>query len=131
MAPYRQGDKSYGGTPGLLFRTRLEYALGQRSLSGDRKMLVSMHSQIRSINPQEDSQDPAAEPIGNLLSLNDTDLKTLIIVDKYKDDIPVTDEQRNSATLALETVLYRLDEIIYRAKIIENIRPSEGPSLPL
>lgn len=131
MAPYRQSDKSYGGTPGLLFRERLEYGLGQRSLSSDRKMLISLHSHVRSMNPTEETEDPESVPLQKLLDLNHQDLITLVYVDKYLDDVPVDPAERQKASLDLETVLFRLDEIIYRAKIIENIRPSEGPSLPL
>lgn len=130
---YGQGDKSFGGTPGLLFRQRLEYGIGQRSLKAKRDLLWAMHSEERSMFPQED-----AVPVGcihtlpELLTINDNELKALVKrVVHYGEGMAVDPDVEEAITLLLDGCIARIDEIMSRGKLIENVRPAQGTPLPL
>jgi hypothetical protein len=70
--------------------------------------------------------------LGELRDLNNAELKALVILNRYDGgDTPLDDNKRDEYTLALEGVEIRLKEIIKRGKLIDTVKPGQGPPLPL
>jgi hypothetical protein len=82
-------------------------------------------------NPQEKDPSDKDVPLPDLIKLNDEDLKKLVFVNKYDTDVPVDDVELNRCTLALEGIEIRMKEIIKRGKLIDNVKPGQGPAIPL
>jgi hypothetical protein len=132
MAAYTSADKSYGGTPGLLFRLRLELGIGTRSPKSRRTLLHSIHSEQRAMFPIE-PELPAGckKTLPELLELNQGVLDELIEkVVSYGDDVPVPPDQEIELTRLMDLCERRIDEIMFRGKLIEKVRQDQGPQLP-
>jgi hypothetical protein len=126
-------DKSEKGTPGLLFRQRLEYGVGLRSLAGKWDLLWSMHSHQVSANPADTGGEKPANcehTLPELLKINDKELMDHAVISTLSDSAVVTGDQRILYTKVLSQCLKRIDEINYRGNLLENVKASEGVPLP-
>jgi hypothetical protein len=131
MASYN--DKSEKGTPGLLFRQRLEYGVGLHNLAGKWDLLWSMHSHQCSANPTDISgviPVNCVHTIAELLQQNDDELLKYVRVSLLEDTTLLTDAQKIEYIQVLAQCLKRLDEISYRANLYESVKASEGTRLP-
>jgi hypothetical protein len=132
MASYASSDKSFGGTPGLLFRLRLELGIGTRSLKSRRTLMHSIHSEQRAMFPVEVAvPEGCKETLPDLIQMNETVLDDLIdTVMGFGDDVPVPPETEAELTRLMDHCEKRIDEIMFRGKLIERVRAEQGPALP-
>jgi hypothetical protein len=131
MANYN--DKSEKGTPGLLFRQRLEYGVGIHNLAGKWDLLWSMHSHQCSANPADISGEKPVnciKSIPDLLKENDAELMAYVGISLIDDTNPPSDTERTEYTKVLAQCLKRLDEISYRANLYESVKTTEGAPMP-
>jgi len=126
-------DKSEKGTPGLIFRERLEYAVGIRNLAGDWKLLWSIHSHQASVNPDDPNgqkPDICKFKVSELLQQNDEDLMKYAEISQVSDDSLITNETRIEYVKVLAQCLKRIDEINKRGDLLENVKASQGAPMP-
>lgn len=131
MAAYN--DKSEKGTPGLLFRQRLEYGVGLHDLAGKWNLLWSMHSHQCSANPDDITGHKPAnckKTIPQLLKENDDELLKYVKISLVEESTLLTDGEKIEYIQVLAQCLKRLDEISYRANLYESVKASEGVTMP-
>lgn len=125
-------DKSFGGTPGLIFRLRLELGMGNRSPKDRRTLLHSLYSLERAMFPAED-EIPAGctESLPDLMKDLKQQLHDLVVrVINYGEDVPIPPADEVVITHLLDAVTEQIDEVMYRGKLIESVRPAQGPAVP-
>lgn len=133
MAYYANNDKSEKGTPGLLFRERLEYGVGQRSLSGKWDLLWSMHSHQASLNPADVGGEKPANctfTLTELLNQNDKDLEKFSELSVLDDGVPISPEKKIEYVKVLAQCLKRIDEINTRGQLLEAVKAPQGAPMP-
>ena len=71
------------------------------------------------------------ETLPELIALNQAVLDQLIEkVVSYGDDVPVPPDQEIELTRLMDLCERRIDEIMFRGKLIEKVRQDQGPQLP-
>ena len=134
MAYSSSGDKAEKGTPGLLFRQRLEYGIGMRGLKQKWDLLWSMHSHQASANPEDavgSELKPGQSTLNELIKINDKELMDCAEISDLEDVSLLTEGQRIGYIKILAQCLKRIDEINYRGALLESVRGGEGPKMPL
>ena len=130
---WSSNDKSEKGTPGLLFRERLEYAIGQRAISGKWDLLWSIHSHQASLNPEDTIGEKPANcefTLNELLKINDKQLEDFSHLSLMTDEDLLSKEEKIKYVMVLAQCLKRIDEINTRANLLENVKASEGVKMP-
>jgi hypothetical protein len=133
MAYYGNNDKSEKGTPGLLFRERLEYGVGQRSLSGKWDLLWSMHSHQASLNPTDvggEKPENCVYTLSELLIQNDKDLESYAELSVLNDADPLLLTKKIEYVKVLAACLKRIDEINTRGQLLEAVKAPQGAPMP-
>jgi hypothetical protein len=126
-------DKSEKGTPGLLFRQRLEYGIGTRSLAGKWDLIWSMHSHQTSANPNDIAGEKPAnctKTLSELLKENDDDLMEYSEISLIDESEVLARDKKLEYTNVLAQCLKRIDEINYRGGLLESVKGSEGVKMP-
>lgn len=128
---YPNSDKAGGGTPGQMWRQRLEYGIGTHSLERKRDILSSLHSHQRSMNPQDTGEKIAGEEsISELLKKNDQRLLDSVEIFRFSAEGQVIAwADKKKFTLLFDQIIQTWDEITYRCKLYENIKPASAPGL--
>ncbi len=132
MPSWSKGAPMIAGTPGLIFRQRLELGLGKHGSRERLDTLASIFSLQMSMMPKEDPPVPDEPAILDLITENQE-----AITSAYEYDRDTTNEEEIDPDKVKEydkllwTIMNRIDQIDYRCKIIENVRESQGQEAPL
>jgi hypothetical protein len=128
---YTKADKSMFGIPGILYRDLLELDLGQHDVRTRRKILWSIHCWICAINPNEDKKpENCKETLPELRDMNESELNGLAHVEEWTEGVPVTQEDVSAAVNLLGGIEARIKQIVFRGKLIDDVRPTTGAEAP-
>lgn len=135
MAPYRQAtDKNQQGVAYQIARALLEYSLVPDDLKRDRKLLQVIHGWIRALNPTEEIKpENCKETIAEIIKFNDDELLLTSPLTLYNEtEVQLMDlESKEYFRNVLDGIFYRMQEIVVRGKLIDNVQAQQGSPMPL